>query len=224
MDLSGTLVIATSTISDTAGGMFFRESGSGELTDLRILQTYNAWDGLNRRNRLRYDSPSLHGFKVSGSLVSDNRHDLALRWGGQGNGFKAVAGAAIADPKEDGDDLNYNGSFAVLHESTGLNLAVSAGTRERDNQDNPYNLFGKLGWRTTLFPIGETAFSVDYTRSVNFPTADDEGHSFGLAAVQNFDAYGAEIYALYRNHSLDRDVEPDVDDINVVSIGTRVKF
>ena len=72
--------------------------------------------------------------------------------------------------------------------------------------------------------IDETAFGVDYTRSLNLPTDSDDGYSVGVAAVQLFEKYGTEIYGLYRLHSLDRDVAPNVHDISVVSIGTRVKF
>jgi hypothetical protein len=42
--------------------------------------------------------------------------------------------------------------------------------------------------------------------------------------VQQIENYGVELFALYRHHSLDRDIEPEVDDISVVSIGTRMKF
>jgi hypothetical protein len=223
-DLSGTGVIAYATISDTAGGMLFREKGNGTLTDVRILDAFNNWDGLNRQSRLRYDSPRFYGTSLSGSIMSDNRYDVALRWGGKGNGFKAVGAAAIADPKESGEDLNYDGSFSLLHEDTGLNLTIAAGTRQRDNQSDPYNLYGKLGWRTRFFSVGETAFAVDYTRSKYLPTFSDEGYSYAAAVVQQFDKYGTELFALYRKHSLDRDVEPEVDDLNVVSMGARVRF
>ena len=223
-DLSGTGVIAYATIADNAGGMLFREEDSGALTDIRVLDAFNNWDGLGRQSRVRYDSPKFYGASLSGSILSDDRYDAALRWGGKGNGLKAVAYAAVADPKESGDDLNYTGSMSVLHEDTGLNLTFSAGTRERDNQSDPYNLYGKLGWQQGFFAVGKTAFAVDYTQSMNLPAVDDEGYSFGVAAVQNFDAYGTEIYALYRRFSLDRDAGPEVDDLDVVIVGTRVKF
>ena len=144
--------------------------------------------------------------------------------GGQGYGFKAIGAAAIAYPNEDDTDFQYDGSFSLLHDKTGLNLTLSAGLLERDNQSDPYNYYGKVGWLTRFFSFGQTAFSIDYTRSVNLPTDSDDGYSIGAAAVQQFEEYGTEIYLLYRLHSLDRDVEPEVYDINVVSVGTRVKF
>jgi hypothetical protein len=111
-----------------------------------------------------------------------------------------------------------------LHEDTGLNLTLSAGLLERDNQDDPRNYYAKAGWLTRFFSVGETAFGVDFTRSLNLPTSDDDGYSIGAAAVQQFDEYGTEFYLLYRLHSLDRDVEADVHDIGVGSFGARVKF
>jgi hypothetical protein len=130
----------------------------------------------------------------------------------------------MAYPNKDDTGLQYDGSFSLLHENTGLNLSLSAGLQERDNQDDAQHLYVKLGWLKRFFSFGETAFGFDYIRTPNQPTEDDEGYSVGATAVQFFEEYGTEIYFLYRLYSLDRDVEPVVHDINVVSIGTRVKF
>jgi predicted porin len=223
-DLSGTGVIAYSTIVDTAGGLFFREKDTSELTDIRIGDAYNSFDGLNRRNRIRYDSPKFAGFHLQTSAVSDQRYDAALWWAGQGYGFKAAGAAAIADPNEEDAGYQYDGSFSALHEDTGLNLTLSFGKLDRKDQDDQENYYAKLGWRKQFFSLGETAFGVDYTRSRKLPTEDDDGYSVGVAAVQEFDDYGTEAFALYRLHSLNRGDEPEVDDISVVSVGARVKF
>jgi hypothetical protein len=224
VDLSRTGLISYSFIVDTAGGMLFRQTSDDALTDVRIGDAFNNFDGLFRQNRVRYDTPTFHGFHFAVSAFSDQRFDGALFWGGQGYGFKAAAGAGITDPNEDDTGLQYGGSFSILHEDTGLNLALSSGKLERDNQSDPYNLYGKIGWLQNFFPFGWTAFSVDYTRSMNLPTDNDDGYSVGVAAVQAFEEYGTELFALYRLHSLDRGVEPDVHDISVASMGARVKF
>jgi predicted porin/cell division protein FtsB len=223
-DLSRTDVISYATIADTAGGMLFRQTSDDTLTDLRIVGAFNNFDGLIRKNRVRYDTPTFNGFHLAGSLVSDQRYDAALRWGGQGYGFRAAGAVGLADPNQDDTDLQYAGSFSLLHEDTGLNLTLSAGLQERDNQSDAGNRYGKLGWLTRFFSFGETAFEVDYTRTQNQPTENDDGYSVGAAAVQFFEEYGTDIYLLYRLYSLDRDVEPSVHDISLVSIGARVKF
>ena len=95
---------------------------------------------------------------------------------------------------------------------------------ERDSQGDARNLYAKAGWLMRFFPVGHTAFGVDYTHSLNLPTGRDEGYSIGAAAVQQFEEFGTEIYMLYRLHALDRDAEPSVHDINVGSIRARVRF
>ena len=223
-DLSRTEVISYATVADTAGGMLFRQKDDDTLTNLPINVAFQSFDGLSRVNRVRYDTPTYHGFHLSAAAVSDQRYDAALWWGGQGYGFKAIGAVGLADPNKDDTDLQYDGSFSLLHEDTGLNLTLSTGLQERDNQSDAGNLYGKLGWLTRFFSFGETAFEVDYTRTQNQPTENDDGYSVGASVVQIFEEYGTDIYLLYRLYSLDRDVEPSVQDINLVSIGARVKF
>ena len=223
-DLSRTTVISYVTVADTAGGMLFRQKDDDTLTNLRIVDAFQSYDGLNRRSRVRYDTPTYNGFQFSTSFLTEQRYDAALWWGGQGYGFKAIGAAALADPKLDDTDLQYDGSFSLLHEDTGLNLTLSAGLLERDKQSNGKNYYGKIGWLTRFFSFGDTAFSVDYGQTKNQPRENDDGYTAGFAAVQSFEKFGSELYFLYRKYSLDRDVEPNVYDIDVVSIGTRVKF
>ena len=224
VDLSQTGVISYSTIVDTAGSMFFRDSSTGDLTDLRIYQAFNSFDGLNRRNRIRYDTPRFGGFHLAASAVSDERYDASLWWGGRGYGLEMGGAVAVADPNEDDVDLQYNGSYSVLHEDTGLNLSLSFGLQDSNGRDDPQNYFAKIGWLKQFFSVGKSALSVDYTRSLNLPTDRDDGYSIGVAAVQHLDRYGTELFALYRLHSLDRGIQPKVKDISVVSMGARVKF
>jgi cell division protein FtsB len=224
VDLSKIDIVQYSSIADVAGGLLFRQTNGDTLTGVSVSDAFSNLDGLSRRSRVRYDTPTFYGFHLATSLVSDQRYDASLWWGGQGYGFKAAGAAAFAYPNQDDTDFQYDGSFSLLHEDTGLNLTLSAGLRERDNQGDQENFYAKVGWLTTFFSLGETGFGVDYTRSLNLPTGRDEGYSVGAAAVQHFEDYGTEIYLQYRHHSLERDVAPSVQDINVGTIGARVKF
>jgi predicted porin len=224
VDLSRTDVIQYSSTADIVGGLLFRQKNGDTLTDVSVSDAFNNLDGLSRKIRLRYDTPTFHGFRLSGSLVTDQRYDASLSWGGQGYGFKAAAAAAIADLNQEDTDLQYDGSFSLLHEASGLNLTLSAGLKDRDDQDDAQNYYAKAGWLTRFFSVGDTAFGVDYNRSVNLPTDSDEGYSVGAAVVQQFEKFGTELYLQYRLYSLDRDLDPSVQDINVGTIGTRVKF
>ncbi|MBN9026923.1 MAG: porin [Rhizobiales bacterium] len=75
VDKSGTTVIAYASVSDTAGGYFFRAPG-GALSDVTVGDAFNDYDGLSRKFRIRYDTPTFGGFGVQVSygydwLVSD---------------------------------------------------------------------------------------------------------------------------------------------------------
>jgi predicted porin len=223
-DLSGTDVIATSTIADLSGGMLFRQSSDDSLTDIRVYNAFSDFNGLSRKNRLRYDTPKFHGAHLAVSLVSDERYDAGLYWGGQGYGFKAAASAGIADLNEDETDYQYSGSLAFLHEETGLNLAFSTGGNKRADQDDPTNILVQAGWLANFFSVGKTAFSIDYTTGEGLPVEDDETESYAATVVQRFDKFGTELFAIYRLYELDRDVAPNVHDIGVASMGARVKF
>ena len=225
VDLSGTDLIQYASTADIVGGLFFRQSGDDELTDITVAGAFKDFDGLSRKSRLRYDTPNFHGFGLSGSVISDRRWDTALRWGGEGYGVKAAAAAAVAYLHEDDADYQYDGSFSVLHEATGLNFTFSTGTKDADNQDDdPYNLWGKIGWLTSLNSFGKTAFGIDYGHSENIAADDYEGDTFGVAVVQNFDKWATQVYFQFRNFSLDTNDDPNVSDINVGTVGARVKF
>ncbi len=224
VDISGVGIIQYSSVSDPAAGLRFREKNSDSLTNVTLFDAFDNLDGLGRRDRIRYDSPALKGFRIAGSAASDQRWDAALRWGGKGYGFKAAGAAAMADPNRDNTDYQYSGSFSLLHESTGLNLTLSAGIKDRSNQGDPTNLYAKLGWLTRFFSFGETGFGIDADRSLNQPTGRDDAYSLSTAVVQQFENYGTEVYAQYRFFSLDRSEQPSVQDIYLGTIGARVVF
>ncbi len=231
VDLSKTEIVQNSSITDIASGMLFREeAGDHELTKIKLGDAFNSRDGLTRQSRLRYDTPTFAGFSVAGSLISNERSDAAIFWGGQGYGFKAAAAVAIANPNLDMDKygrkfgLQQDGSFSILHSNSGLNLTVAAALLDVDNQKDMTTLFTKLGWTTTPFACGPTAFGVAYTRSANLPAEDDIGYSASAAMVQSFDKYGTELYFQFRRYLLNRHSGPEVEDLNVGTIGTRVKF
>jgi len=227
VDLSGTDLVQYASIADIAGGMLFVRSDNKKLTGISVSDAFKDFDGLSRKSRLRYDTPVFYGTHLSTSWISDKRWDASLWWGGQGYGFKAASAVAIAyiNSERNGDDSDYqyDGSFSILHENTGLNFTFSAGKQDVDNQGDPSNVWGKIGWRTDLVSIGKTSFGLDYGKSTNLVSDRDDGHSYGATVVQAFNDYGAEFYAQYRVFSFDHDAT-DVEDINVATVGTRVKF
>ena len=89
-------------------GSFRLRSGDGPLTAFRFANLMGA-DATNpagdaaRFDVIRYDSPSIAGFKVSASWGEDDMYDVALRYAGLlGGRFKAAAGIAYG-ARTDGD-------------------------------------------------------------------------------------------------------------------------
>lgn len=223
VDLSGTDIVLYSSIADIAGGIRFRQK-NGLLSNTSLATAFDPLDGLGVVSRLRYDSPEFYGVMLSGSLVTNQRSDLALTWGGEGYGFQAAAAFALANPKLPGAGLQYDGSYSLLHLASGLNLTLAGGLLEQKQRNDSSNLYIKLGWLANLTGLGNTAFGVDYTDSREMAAAGDKGYSVGGAVVQAFEKYATELYLQYRVFSLDRTAGVPVSDISVGTFGARVKF
>lgn len=223
--------IMYSGVADIVGGLRFTDGNN--LSDIRVDDAFFNFDGLGRKDRVLYDTPVFGpGLQLSTSAASDQRYDLALNWGGdygdwsgvEFGDFVTLGAIAISDPNE--DDVNYrlDGSFSVLHDPTGLSLTLAAGGESVDNGENPLNLYAKAGWDTEFFDFGATGFGLDVTRATDICFDCDTGYSLGLAGVQTLDEWGVELYTQFRWFTIDTDTTDSLDDIYVMTAGTRVKF
>ncbi len=245
VDLSGTSVVMYSSVADMAGGIKFYDDDSNTLPGTKVGQAFDNLDGLSRRNRLRYDSPTLWGFSLQGSVLSDGG-DVALKYAAKwGENWKFAAAASYANPQAlsvgDTIDDQVSGSASVLH-STGLNLTVASGyadlkhdaeTKTQDGadvdglnrSDDPWFAYAKLGYRAKFFDFGETRFSADYGRYENRSQDNDEADTVAVGVVQDLSKWGMEYYLAWRYYDLDRDEgTTDFDEINTIFSGVRVKF
>ena len=215
VDLSGTTVVAYSSISDMAGGLEF-ENGT------QIKDAFSNFDGLSRDDRLRYDTPNFGGFTVSASSVESDDWDGAVRFSGEISGVRTAAAIAYA---ESNTFSQVNGSASVLLQS-GLSFTAAAGTRDLDNRsgDDPIFYYGKIGQNLDLFDIGQTALSVDFAKTDDLDADGDEFTSYGAFVVQNLDPVATELYLGVRNHALEVSGSSDPDDLIAVLAGARIKF
>ena len=224
VDLSGTTVVNYSSIEDMAGGFNFRDDDDNVITS--IGSAFSNFDGLSRRDRIRYDTPKFGPVYFSTSYMNGQSWDLAGRFAYEWDGIGKLAAAASWLPADTQRDTfkQYSGSVSFLH-SSGLNLTFSGANRyDTPGDDEPYNLYGKLG-----YIFGKWAFSVDYTYSEDVDEIGDEATSIGFATVWN--AWeSVEFYGSYRWHDLDRDADQrpagvsDAESISAVMLGGRVKF
>ncbi|MEE8444048.1 MAG: porin, partial [Alphaproteobacteria bacterium] len=219
VDLSGVGVIGYSGVTDLAGGIDFGGIGSGT----QVGDVFSNFDGLSRDDRIRYDTPSFSGFKLSASSAEGNKHDFAARFSGDlGGGLKLAAAAAWA--KSATLDSQINGSLSVLHDS-GFNVTFAGGQRTfRDPAriEDPVFYYAKLGYLWTG-GIGDTAFAVDWEQANDVAVDDDEATTFGIFLVQKVASIATEFYIGARNYQLDRP-GTNFDDVRAVLAGARIKF
>ena len=117
-----------------------------------------------------------------------------------------------------------NGSESLLN-SSGLNLKFAGGVRDlKDSErDAPSFFYTKLGYRTSLCKLGDSAFFIDYGSNDDVEYDGDEAESFGAQFVQYIDMWATEYYLSLRSYKLDRS-DTDFEDVNALLSGLRVKF
>jgi hypothetical protein len=112
---------------------------------------------------------------------------------------------------------------------SGFNLTVAGGVRDPHYKDplgqrlSPDLLYVKLGYQHRFVPWGLTAFSIDYAENDELIFRDDKARAYGLAAVQNVDPFGMEVFMAVRYETLDRTFA-SYHPILAVMGGSRVRF
>jgi hypothetical protein len=161
---------------------------------------------------------------------------IAYGYAGVPAGFlgSSLAGTNAAPNSPTTADVNadkstqFDGSVSVLLKS-GLNLTVAGGIRDPHYTDptgrpqSPNFIFVKLGYQHHFFPIGLTAFSVDFAENDELIFNGDVARAYGIAAVQNIDQFGLELFVAGRYQTLDRTFASYRPLIAVMS-GGRVRF
>jgi hypothetical protein len=228
LDDSFTFIAGATDSTDGFASFLFRDD-AGQLTDVSIGQVNSALDSL-RRFRFRYDTPIYNGFMASASygqnvLVSaddNDYYDLAIRWAGD-LGDVSVRSALgyqwIDNP--DGDlTERLAGSFALVHEPTRLNFALSAGNQF----DGPNFYWVRAGWQTDRLAVGTTSLSIDYYDGSDFLTEGAKTENYGVYAVQDIDDLSANLYVGLRRFTYSDRQGVGYQDADGLLIGARWYF
>ena len=226
VDLSGTAVAHWSGASLIGGAFGFRDP-TGALTAATIGNTFSNQDFESRYDRVRYDTPSFGGFRAAASLgTKDGGRDareLALWYSGDMGGLGRLAAALgwsnqqadVSVPTNVEDEV-IGGSVSWLHGS-GLNLTFAHSQREASADRDRTFTYAKVGYK-----FGKHAVSLDWGLGEDQRVAGEESDMIGVGYVWAPVAW-AELYAAMKRHSLDL-TGVDADDINIIMVGTRVKF
>jgi hypothetical protein len=218
VDLSGTTLAHYAASPDIGGAFQYRSAGLFSGTS--IGESISNQDFESRYDRLLYQSPSLNGFTIEASSGHKEGDiiELALRysgkfaWGTLAGAFGHSSEEAVAGGV---DDEVVGGSISWLHPS-GFNLTFAYTERDLPGREGEFNYI-KVGYK-----VGQHAFSVDYGMGDDQAQAGDEAKVMGIGYVFTPLAW-AELYALYKIHSIDRP-GASLDDIDFIMLGARVKF
>ncbi|MCW5202378.1 porin [Desulfobulbus sp. US4] len=239
VDISGTSNAGNSGVADAGGGFEFYNAApiamnAGEDAEVKpgitVGNVFNQMDGLSRRNRVRYDTPTFAGFSLGVSAGEKERSDAALVYSGKfADGTKLKAAVAYVDPGEGKDYTQIDGSASVLF-GFGLNFTVAGGSRDLDdmpaNGEDPTFMYGKIGYKTKIFSAGSTALSFDYGvyENIKNQDAEEEGTTYGVQFVQSLSDYNTDLVVGYRNFELEDNTSADYEPISLVIAGARIKF
>ena len=229
-DLSGTGVITSAGFGGTGNSLAFVKSdpATREAAGAKVSDLFNNYDGLSRKDRVRYDTPGFGGVKLSTSFlggkwtddsVDSGAWDAALRYGREFDDVEVAAAAATW--KKDEDTEGRGGSLSVLAPS-GTSLSLSYSTQDEKGQDSTFQ-YAKLGQIFDATSAGKTAVSIGYGRTEDQDGTGNEGTYYDLAAVQKIKNLGAELYAVWGVYKAELVGQP-TEDITIFGTGARIKF
>ncbi len=145
--------------------------GGGLVTDLKWGDIAHNVDSL-RGNFVRYDTPMLAGFVLSGAWGENDIWDVALRYQAAAGDFRFAAGVGFMDDRER-DFKDVRGSASLIHNPTGLYVSAAGGIRDDDvsvlsAHDTAHFHYGQAGISKQWLPYGKTTIYADYGFYKNF--------------------------------------------------------
>ena len=177
----------------------------------------------DRKNGVRYDTPTFAGFSLGASWGEDDYWDIALRYSGEFSGFKlafATAYSENTDPTfSDTENQYFQIGGMVKHLASGLWVHGTFGKEFVDANGaagfvhDTRGWYVKAGWTGKLSALGNTHFYGEYGRNDdgfdNLLTLEgaqvlsSQADRYGLGVVQEIDAAAMSLWAKWRHHEYD---------------------
>lgn len=238
-DLSGTIVAGGVSVADYGwggshftidnlpGGVSQDPNINGGLVGPQAALVFNEFDGLSRTQRVRYDTPTFGGLKVSVGLNQGPIGDAAIRYSGSFGGTKVSAAIGWSNQDSSSATVGHtvNGSGSILH-SSGLSATIAAATSEREavGRSDPSMFYAKLGYKAKLVDAGTTNFFFMYHNTEDLVSEGDDATYWGFGVVQILKDYATEIFATFGVADFDDSSPNTYDDLTSGTLGARLKF
>jgi len=246
VDLSGTGFLGGSDMEASVSAFRFRTGAGGYGP--AIGGVINNLDGFSRRDRIRYDTPSLGGFIFSTSYAADDEVDFALRFAKEWNSVRCAAAVSAGHSTTEDNELDINGvrqsddawvyvgSASCLHTPSGLNLTIAYGETDEGHDSSGVNVGGSTGDREYFYikggisrrwnSHGKTSISVGYGNydNIGLTNTSAEADAVEVALVQAIDSAAMSLYAAYYHYEFDDNTATSFEDFDAVIAGARIKF
>jgi len=226
VDLTATVTAQYSETFDNNASFLFRKPDGTLEYDFLVGDAFSNLDGLDRQNRIRYDTPTYKGLTLAGSYIQGSRHDVALTFEKDFDYVQFGAAAAYARATDGDDEIGQkiiDGSFSALTK-IGLSVTAAAGKLypQEDDPVNANTYYLKLGYQVDFGP-GFTGVSVDTGRYRHFVSKESLGKTYGIAIAQHIDKWNTQFYAAWRVH---KQVANDIRYKNMYTmfVGLRISF
>jgi len=224
VDLSGTGLVSLNGNHELLGGANIFQRNGADAGLGTVGTNFSNFDGLGRRDRLRYDTPKFAGFQITGSHLNADARDIALRYGSKIGGVAVRAAVAWSDNGNHTETVN--GSASILMP---FGLSVTVGAAQVEGDDDVANngqqwRYAKVGYKFKSVEMGQTRLYTDFNFNEDQGGAGRESRSIGVGVVQILEPLGAELYMSYTNWDVEAPGVASVDDIDQIAVGARFKF
>lgn len=254
VDFSGTSVVSNASEggNNLGGFRFYNKTRHTSASQRVASDAFRNMDGLQRANRIRYDSPSMGGLVLGFTHTNTDQSDQSIKYAATFG--KTKVGVAVAHAYQPFTTATngtitqsrrrhtYNGSFGIYNagfsfgaaggiEHYKIKTALSSTVQRYLKRRDATFWFVKAGYQAKFINCGNTAFAIDfgYSRANALGETDyyisnhEKAKSYALTIVQNFDSAGTEVYFVARQYTFQQPLSSYKDAIVIVA-GTRVKF
>lgn len=180
----------------------------------------------SREDRIRYDTPSFGGLKLSVSH-QDTGESAAANYSGKFGGIQ-VAAAGFYKNNSAGSTTNtatMGGSIAAKHDS---GVSADFSYSRQDNKpgvtQEGKNWHAGAGYAANLTNLGTTGFGIIYSQTDDGVVNGDEGTQFAFSVNQKVASVGADIFAGFTLATYDDGTATNYDDFTTIFAGTRLNF
>lgn len=233
-DLTAANSVMNANIAAFGGNLIFRDSTGAQInlggTDLTPGAFSLGFNGdLAANNAIRFNTASYNGFNGSASVAQGGDVDVTLRYANTFGDFEVDSAIGHNFNNDDATSASNQvtgstmGSASIKH-SSGLGATVGYITSHIDNRtsgvEDSEGYYAKVGYGWDAYGV-----AAEYGKFKNpiAVAADQEMDVYGVAAEYAL-GNGVTTNALYRNFSADVSGQSSIEDINLFTVGMRVKF